>query len=187
MKSVIFWDVTSCSLLRCNRRFGGTYRLHLQSRRKFQQEPASKQVASSCWNFLRLWEWRRYVPPKRRLHLNRLHGVTSQKIILFTTLSSPVNSSGYILPNGRMVSERWLGTDADKIYGRLCGRIWGKPRTTWVRIADLLAEIWTRELQNATQYPTAFGWSWYYLAICGPTDVKQLFGGEVTTQTQLDA
>jgi hypothetical protein len=28
MKSIIFWDVTPCSLLSCNRRFGGTYRLH---------------------------------------------------------------------------------------------------------------------------------------------------------------
>jgi hypothetical protein len=47
LKSIIFWDVTPCSLLRCNRRFGGTYRLHLQGRRKnCQQEPASKQVAS---------------------------------------------------------------------------------------------------------------------------------------------
>jgi hypothetical protein len=32
MKSIIFWDVTSCSLLSCNRRFGGTYRLYLQGR-----------------------------------------------------------------------------------------------------------------------------------------------------------
>jgi hypothetical protein len=38
MKSIIFWDVTPCSLLRFNRRFRGTYRLHLQGRRKdFQQ------------------------------------------------------------------------------------------------------------------------------------------------------
>jgi hypothetical protein len=29
MNSIIFWDVTPFSLLRCNRRFGGTYRLHL--------------------------------------------------------------------------------------------------------------------------------------------------------------
>jgi hypothetical protein len=29
MKRIIFWDVTPCSLLSCNRRFGGTYRLHL--------------------------------------------------------------------------------------------------------------------------------------------------------------
>jgi hypothetical protein len=30
MKSTIFWDITSCCPLSVNRRFGGTYRLHLQ-------------------------------------------------------------------------------------------------------------------------------------------------------------
>jgi hypothetical protein len=33
MKSSIFWDITKCSPLKVNRRIGGTYRLHLQSRR----------------------------------------------------------------------------------------------------------------------------------------------------------
>jgi hypothetical protein len=33
MKSTIFWDITPSSPLRANRRFGGTYRLHLQGRR----------------------------------------------------------------------------------------------------------------------------------------------------------
>jgi hypothetical protein len=33
MKSITFWDMTPCSLLSANRRFGGTYRLHLQGRR----------------------------------------------------------------------------------------------------------------------------------------------------------
>jgi hypothetical protein len=33
LKRIIFWDVTPCSLLSCNRRFGGTHRLHLQGRR----------------------------------------------------------------------------------------------------------------------------------------------------------
>jgi hypothetical protein len=33
LKSIIFWDVTPCSLLNCNRCFGGIYRLHLQGRR----------------------------------------------------------------------------------------------------------------------------------------------------------
>jgi hypothetical protein len=36
-----------------------------------------------CWTSLRPWRWRRYVPPKRRLLHNGLHGVISQKIILF--------------------------------------------------------------------------------------------------------
>jgi hypothetical protein len=30
MKSTIFWDITPCSPLKVNRRFGGTCRLHLQ-------------------------------------------------------------------------------------------------------------------------------------------------------------
>jgi hypothetical protein len=57
MKSINFWDMTPCSQLSVNRRFGRTYRL--QGRRnKFSKKPASKQVAS---------------------------GAISQKMILFTT------------------------------------------------------------------------------------------------------
>jgi hypothetical protein len=82
LKSIIFWDMTPCSLLRCNLRFGGTYRLHLQGRRKH-----SACHLLTCWFLLKLFlrprRWWRYVPPKRRLHLNRLHGVISQKMILF--------------------------------------------------------------------------------------------------------
>jgi hypothetical protein len=37
MKGIIFWDMTPCSPLSCTRRFGGTYRLHLQGRRIVQQ------------------------------------------------------------------------------------------------------------------------------------------------------
>jgi hypothetical protein len=72
MKSIIFWDMTPCILLSCNRRFGGTYRLHLQGRRNNVSK--NQQV-----------RLRRYVLPKRRLQLNRLHGVISQKIIPFIT------------------------------------------------------------------------------------------------------
>jgi hypothetical protein len=47
MKSIIFWDMTPCSPLSCNRRFGGTYRLHLQGRRiilaKTSRQAGSKQ------------------------------------------------------------------------------------------------------------------------------------------------
>jgi hypothetical protein len=35
--------------------------------------------------FFRPWKWRRYVPPKRRLTLKGLHGVISQKLVLFIT------------------------------------------------------------------------------------------------------
>jgi hypothetical protein len=32
MESINFWDITPCSPLSVNRRFGGTYHLHLQGR-----------------------------------------------------------------------------------------------------------------------------------------------------------
>jgi hypothetical protein len=33
MENVVFWDITPCSPLKFNRRFGGTYRLHFQGRK----------------------------------------------------------------------------------------------------------------------------------------------------------
>jgi hypothetical protein len=63
-------------------------------------------LAGSCWNFLRPWRWRQYVPPKRRLHLNRLHAVTSQKMILFITTavktSNPTSIKLYGVTSGRV-------------------------------------------------------------------------------------
>jgi hypothetical protein len=47
MKSTIFWDMTPFSPLSSNLRFGGTYRLYLQSQKnKLRKKPAIKQVAS---------------------------------------------------------------------------------------------------------------------------------------------
>jgi hypothetical protein len=72
MKSTIFWDITPCSQLKVKWRFGET------SRSVFHP--------LSCW-FARLilwsWRWRRYVPPKRRLTFNGLHGILSKNILLF--------------------------------------------------------------------------------------------------------
>jgi hypothetical protein len=52
MKSIMFWDVTPFSLLSCNRRFGGTYRLNLQGRRnnysKNQQISRWQAEADGC-------------------------------------------------------------------------------------------------------------------------------------------
>jgi hypothetical protein len=83
MKNAVFWDVAPC---RCcvNWRLGGTYLLHLQSRkirergtslsRWLQPVPRSRIFLS--------WRWRRYVPPKRRFTQD-LHGATSQKTAFF--------------------------------------------------------------------------------------------------------
>jgi hypothetical protein len=52
-------------------------------------EPTGNEVHSptsillSCWYLA--WLRRRYVPPKRQLTFNGLHGVISQMIILFVT------------------------------------------------------------------------------------------------------
>jgi hypothetical protein len=54
---IYIWDITPCIPLSVNRRFGRTYRLHLQGRKnKFGKKPAWKRVASrvgstlvSCW------------------------------------------------------------------------------------------------------------------------------------------
>jgi hypothetical protein len=81
--------MTPCSPLSFNRHFGGTYRLHLQDRRNWFSKnskqtgclpPACLLVLLNL--FLRSWRWRRYVPRKRRLKLDGLHGVISQKMIL---------------------------------------------------------------------------------------------------------
>jgi hypothetical protein len=52
LNSIIFWDITPCSPLSFNRRFGGTYRLHLQGRRnKFSKiQQASRWQAARCSN-----------------------------------------------------------------------------------------------------------------------------------------
>jgi hypothetical protein len=55
MKSTIFWDITPCSPLKFNRRFGGTYRLHLQGRRISQainQRESKWQVESQIQGVL---------------------------------------------------------------------------------------------------------------------------------------
>jgi hypothetical protein len=62
MKNAVFWDVAPCKSL-VNRRFGGTYRLHIQGRQTLIFLP---------------WRWRRYFPPKRRFTQD-IHGATSQK------------------------------------------------------------------------------------------------------------
>jgi hypothetical protein len=47
MKNAVFWDVAPC---RCyfNRRFGGTYRLHLQGIRNPRERNQREQVAAVC-------------------------------------------------------------------------------------------------------------------------------------------
>jgi hypothetical protein len=63
MKTTLFWDITPCSSFKFNRRFGGTYRLHLQGRRisraRNQHEGDRKQSLMPV-DFQRTT--RRYIP-----------------------------------------------------------------------------------------------------------------------------
>jgi hypothetical protein len=72
MKSTIFWDITPCSPLKANWRIIGTYCLLLQgwriNRARYQRK-IRRQAE-------------RYVPPKRLLTFNALHGVVSHIIIV---------------------------------------------------------------------------------------------------------
>jgi hypothetical protein len=62
MKSCIYWDITPCSPLKVNRRYGGIFRLHLQG-----------------WRISQAWK----LMARRGLAFNELHGVMSQKTELF--------------------------------------------------------------------------------------------------------
>jgi hypothetical protein len=68
MKSTIFWDITPCSPLKINGRFGGTCHFHLQGLRISRAR--HQYVASTL---------------KCRLTFNGLHGAISQNIELFFT------------------------------------------------------------------------------------------------------
>jgi hypothetical protein len=90
MKNAVFWDVAPCRAC-MNRRFGGTYCLHLQGI-KIRERGSS--VTRVCSHLLTLvpcsrnfipWRRSRYVPPKRRF-TQYLHGATSQKTLFITCL-----------------------------------------------------------------------------------------------------
>jgi hypothetical protein len=73
MKSIVFWEITSCSPLKVNRCFGGA-------------------LLAICFHadillgfFFLPRKWL-YVPPKRRLNFNELYGVISQQLVLFKSV-----------------------------------------------------------------------------------------------------
>jgi hypothetical protein len=71
VKSIILWDMTPCSPLRFSRRFGGTYRLHLQGQRNRFRKPASKQIVETQRTT------RRHIPEDDTLHNHRCKNLES--------------------------------------------------------------------------------------------------------------
>jgi hypothetical protein len=103
-------DLETSARLETHRCFGRTYspnfRVEELSRARNQRE--------SRWEarlIFRPWRWRRYVPPKRRLFFNGLHGVMSQEIALFITItvrtSDPTAVSLCALISVSCVSHIW--------------------------------------------------------------------------------
>jgi hypothetical protein len=82
VKSIIFWDIMRCSLLSFNRRFEGTYRLHLQGRISRFRKPASKQVLLAKTSVETQRTIRRYIPEDDTLHNHRCENLKSYMIFV---------------------------------------------------------------------------------------------------------
>jgi hypothetical protein len=69
MKRCIFWDITSFSLLKVKRRFGGTCHICLPSPIISQDRSlhATFYMLVLTWLIRPSWRWRQHVPPKRRV------------------------------------------------------------------------------------------------------------------------
>jgi hypothetical protein len=67
-ESSIFWDITQCSTLKVNRRFGGTCRLHLQGRRIRQARNQREECSTACCLLHFRWTTRTYIPEDITLH-----------------------------------------------------------------------------------------------------------------------
>jgi hypothetical protein len=66
MKSTVFWDITPCSTLKVNRRFGVTYRLYLQGTVGFEVLTAVAVKSTIFWD----------ITPCSTLKVNRRFGAT---------------------------------------------------------------------------------------------------------------
>jgi hypothetical protein len=100
MKSPIFWDMTPCSPSEVNQRFGGTCRLHLQSRRISQRENRCQAELWFCiFRFLA-----RFTCPAHcnYLHLTVLWHIRSPQLLSFicsrNSFRSIYFSCGIIIP-----------------------------------------------------------------------------------------
>jgi hypothetical protein len=95
LKRTIFWDITACSPVRFNRRFGGTYRLHLQgwkislarnrSEDEWQASYSStlkmEAICSSETSLDTQRTTRRYIPEDGTLHNHRCENLKSYMVM----------------------------------------------------------------------------------------------------------
>jgi hypothetical protein len=111
----------------------GTYCLHLQSRKIVWpwNQRESKWKHAGFLLIFSPWRWKWYVPPKRQLTLNGLHGVIYQKIVFLitTAVRTSNHTSSYLLQ--------------DMEAGETMGRSVKRP--------SFLLENWARYLLNKIQ------------------------------------
>jgi hypothetical protein len=82
LNSAIPWNVTQCSRVKVYRHFGGTYRLHLQGRKRNEHEGETSRAACCLGHaglLLGLLFYSENNLPKRRLTFTGVHGVISQE------------------------------------------------------------------------------------------------------------
>jgi hypothetical protein len=87
LNSSILWNVTHCSPVKADRRFGGTYLLHLQGRKETNMKWKANRAASSMRHvgfLLGLLFYSENNLPKRRLPFTGVHGAISQETELFS-------------------------------------------------------------------------------------------------------
>jgi hypothetical protein len=93
LRNSILWDITPCSPLQVNRRFGRKFRLN------FSEPCSARHALHACFLlcvFFQPWRWRWHVPPKRRFTFNGLQGVISQKLELFITTDVRTSNPKYV-------------------------------------------------------------------------------------------
>jgi hypothetical protein len=158
--------MTPCSPLSVNRRFGE----HNASIFRVGKINSARNQRKSRWQvYFWRWRWRRYVPPNCRLTLNGLHGVISQKMVLFNVLlvynfGSLVHTcqiTRYHNPQDHSLSSARCGNLKRPIHAEVCrkaerpaGNSEGNSR---VRIAPMRAPYTQRFArgsgQNCISYP----------------------------------
>jgi hypothetical protein len=72
LENAVFWDVAPCRSC-VNRRFGGTYRLHLQGRK-------NRERGTSASKWLQTRSTRRHIPEDDILHSHRRENLKSYTI-----------------------------------------------------------------------------------------------------------
>jgi hypothetical protein len=80
MKNAVFWDVEPCRSREMNRHFGGTYRLHFQSRKIREREFSTlkmKAILSSETSVHFTRSTRRHIPKDDILHNHRCENLKS--------------------------------------------------------------------------------------------------------------